>query len=444
MAERLTQAGVDAWLRSDGKALKDPETKGLELRRYPSGKASWSFRYRTRTDGKQRRATIGEAGLRGFSLRQARDRADELKSQVRDHRDPVAEQKAGSGKRTFGELIEIYLKACTKRELRPATLQAYNHFLGLPEVRALYDRPADSITHGVLNDLIETVRDTKGVRTGKKRVATARSLRTYLHGMYEWALDHDKVAESPFYSGRVRSAVKYLSGDNRPKKRDRTPSGDELRDILDALKKQPQPYADIVTVLILAGLRRKDVAEAWVDNNDGDCDKFDPKHDKFNFDHKVWTIPGRRMKNHKMHRVPLTDELIQILKPRVDALPPSGGYVFATKRGKKLTAFGLAKERLDRDSRVTGWRHHDLRRSIGSLMPQELEIPVHVANAILAHSGARAANTTVGDTRSDPILGTYMTATFFEARRKAMIAWAAWLHSDNDPETNVKQLSDYR
>jgi integrase len=61
-----------------------------------------------------------------------------------------------------------------------------------------------------------------------------------------------------------------------------------------------------------------------------------------------------------------------------------GELVFGTARGKRFQAFGKGKRALDKLCGVTGWRLHDLRRTIVSGMAR-LGVPRHVADKILNH-----------------------------------------------------------
>jgi integrase len=61
-----------------------------------------------------------------------------------------------------------------------------------------------------------------------------------------------------------------------------------------------------------------------------------------------------------------------------------GELVFGTARGKRFQAFGKGKRALDKLCGVTGWRLHDLRRTIVSGMAR-LGVPPHVADKILNH-----------------------------------------------------------
>ena len=59
-------------------------------------------------------------------------------------------------------------------------------------------------------------------------------------------------------------------------------------------------------------------------------------------------------------------------------------YVFGTARGKRFQRFGREKHAIDKLCGITGWRLHDLRRTIVSGMAR-LGIPPHVADKILNH-----------------------------------------------------------
>ena len=52
-------------------------------------------------------------------------------------------------------------------------------------------------------------------------------------------------------------------------------------------------------------------------------------------DAPLWTIPGRRMKKRKQHRVPLSEQVVRILD-EARALDPSGDLVFGVRNGRHL------------------------------------------------------------------------------------------------------------
>jgi hypothetical protein len=74
--------------------LLDAAARGLSLRVFPTGRASWSFRYRPKGGGARRRINLGEYPTVG--LAEARRRADRARGEVSGGGDP---QGALSAKR---------------------------------------------------------------------------------------------------------------------------------------------------------------------------------------------------------------------------------------------------------------------------------------------------------------------------------------------------------
>jgi integrase len=86
--------------------------------------------------------------------------------------------------------------------------------------------------------------------------------------------------------------------------------------------------------------------------------------------------------------------------------------VFATSRGKNFQAFRKAKEKLDELSGVSGWRLHDLRRTIVSGMAR-LGIPPHVADKILNHQSGTISG----------VAAVYQRHDFLAERKEALDRW---------------------
>jgi hypothetical protein len=64
--------------------LLDTVARGLSLRIFPTGRASWSFRYRPKGGGARRRITLGE--YPNVGLAEARRRADRAEEEAADAR----------------------------------------------------------------------------------------------------------------------------------------------------------------------------------------------------------------------------------------------------------------------------------------------------------------------------------------------------------------------
>ena len=106
-------------------------------------------------------------------------------------------------------------------------------------------------------------------------------------------------------------------------------------------------------------------------------------------------------------------------------------HVFATgharavdpETGKRTTDspiinWARPKEKLDQISGVTGWRLHDIRRTVVTGMNEKLRIEPHVVESVVGHvSGAAKRG----------VAGTYNRAQYLEQRTAALEAWGRYL-----------------
>src|SRR4051794_26249711 len=88
MQAKITKRTVDALASG---ILADTEIKGFVARRLDSGAATYGFRYRDKTTGKQRWIALGLHGA--ITADEARGLAKKRAGEVADARDPAAEQE---------------------------------------------------------------------------------------------------------------------------------------------------------------------------------------------------------------------------------------------------------------------------------------------------------------------------------------------------------------
>jgi len=153
--------------------------------------------------------------------------------------------------------------------------------------------------------------------------------------------------------------IKKLAG----VKRERVLSKLEVKNLLEALNYEDQIYQDVIKLLLLTGQRKSCVfAMEWreVDHERG-----------------VWIIPTNKMKAKRPHAVPLTIEVMEILKRRSEQAERGEKFVFPANRsltghiteksGKgsfwwRITErAGLRSEEKEQNVTI-----HDLRRTIAS------------------------------------------------------------------------------
>lgn len=134
----------------------------------------------------------------------------------------------------------------------------------------------------------------------------------------------------------------------------------------------------------------------------------------------VWQMPGSRTKNHKPHLVPMTPAVVTILK----SIPRIGPYVFTTTGDTPVSGFSKAKGRVDQriasQIAVAGGQHlppwvlHDLRRTMITVMNENLGIQPHVVEAVVNH---------VNGVAKAGVAGVYNRALYLDDRRLALEKW---------------------
>jgi integrase len=349
----------------------DRQIPGFGIRITDRGVRSYILIYTH--NGRRRRYTIGRVGE--ISLEDARELARQLRGQVRrEGRDPAAEQKAARAlakvatAKNFADVVELYTKRdlAQRRRGREARMTIDLHLM--PAWGAL---PITSITRAHVIAKIESLVDA-GMSGGAERVfALARRI-------FSWAISRGEfgIERSPFEKLRVADIV------GKRTFRTRILSDREWRALFRAAPALGHPFESIIYLLARTGLRRSEIAEA--------------RFAEFDLDQKLWTIPSNRMKADAPHTVPLTDEMLGILR----SLPRTGEFLFPTERGDRpVSGFSAIKRKLDREmhselAREAGedvalepWTFHDVRRSMRTQL-SSLPVPGGdlVRELLLAHS----------------------------------------------------------
>jgi integrase len=143
---------------------------------------------------------------------------------------------------------------------------------------------------------------------------------------------------------------------------------------------------------------------------------------EISFERKMWRLPSaeefqpQRTKNGQEHIIDLSPQAVAILEslPRLQ-----GDFIFSTTGRTPISGFGKAKARLDAamgnrlDKPLRPWRVHDIRRTVASLMGEDLDIDQGVIERCLNHlTGTQSG-----------LMGTYQRQQYRAKREHAMIAW---------------------
>lgn len=132
---------------------------------------------------------------------------------------------------------------------------------------------------------------------------------------------------------------------------------------------------------------------------------------EFDLDAKIWTIPGKRMKSKREHRVPLAPRAAAVIRQMIDA--QAGAYVFPGGRKGKPLSTGAMTALLKRMGR-TDITVHGMRSTFRDWTAEQAHFPREVAEAALAH------------VVSDQTEAAYRRGDMLEKRRLLMEAWASY------------------
>jgi hypothetical protein len=276
--------------------IPDGEVRGLYLQIFPSGKASWAFRYRF--GGRTRKLTIGASPEIG--LKDARDLARAAHLQIASGEDPGAVKQAARTDakalpaRDMVEKVAAQFLARHVKNLGAATRNEVGRVIAKEILPAFRGRRLSEIKRPDVIEWLDAIVD-RGAPISANRALS------WFKGLCNFAVERGVLDVSPI------AAIKAPSPETP---RDRVLSDDELRSVWEAADALEPVYAGFIKLLILTGQRRSEVAEMrWAE---------------IDLENRVWLLPKERAKNGVEHSIPLSDQAAEILK----ALPRIAGSDF--------------------------------------------------------------------------------------------------------------------
>lgn len=383
----------------------DMQQIGLRLRASPGSQVRFAYKGR-HPDGRTRTVTIGD--YPAISLKQARDRAAEIRQEMKGGADPTQDKRrqrqvTTTTDITLGALLDEYEAfAAPNRKIWQKSKK------GRAEARrriecvfdAVMDKPAKDLT---LTELSRIMRDHKPRASHTKAKANGQvsRARAYLAPVFDWAAGRKRF--SKVGAGRDEIIdVPDLGLTHDPASDDPTITGkserlldqDQLARVLpllrypapSCLKMQLAPEQDYRPIalrfLLLTAARLDEVASMrWGD---------------VNLTLGIWhkpSVKSTRGKPRDQH-LPLSDEARRL----VEFLPTCGvaqpnDLVFPNEAGGKLGNWPRITRAIIRESGSMVWHRHDLRRTASTLM-QALGVAGSVIDTILAHTKPRQEENT--------------------------------------------------
>ena len=238
----------------------------------------------------------------------------------------------------------------------------------------------------------------------------ARAVRSNLSTIMIWAINREYRASNPATPATVKELGKQPPGSHH-----QSLPEDQLGSALAKIRDADAWWAEKYCLIFLAftGVRSCEAREAtW---------------EQINLDSATWTIPGSRMKNSVIHKVPLSTQAVEILLYAREQTGRSEGVILPPQRGG-----------------------HHMNSDRLSLLMRKLEIPAVPhgdRSSVRNWAGGRAdiaqpaAEMVLGHKQGAQIVKTYMTSDFFEHRRPIMQEWADFLTQTMGPTIGDEQNS---
>src|SRR6266516_2256375 len=344
--------------------LIDGAVPGLRVRMSPSGLMTWSLNVRD-AKGNRRRFDVGP----GLGLAAARERAEKLRWQIRDGRDPTAEKKADrerakaaqAGIGTFGSVIASYfnigpgklLDSCSEQERRIRHVFAKH-----------LKRPAVEISPAELQLTADQ----------HSSVASAGHAVAYIRPLAAWASKRELMRKG--FGELEKPTVKHDADPTREIGQ-RVLSVGELSKILPKLGRRGHDAS--ARFMLWSGCRLEEACGA--------------KWGEIDLDRGTWTISASRRKDTRSKvrkkQVQQHDHVIILPRQAIELLREIGPgepdhLIFRGDRSAKLQNWDRWSKAVALGTGITGWDRHSLRRTTAT-MAGELGAPPHVISAMLGY-----------------------------------------------------------
>ena len=415
MKAKITKTAIDELRKqavASGKTvyLWDAELTGFGALATVKGSASYFVEFRIGgRAAPNRRVSLGKHGA--LTPSEARSLAKAKLGEVAKGVD-VAQVKRDERLRLASGTFRDVCKRYIEREAKPTRhWQEMRRVLERDAMPAFGPQSISTITRQQIRGRLDAIVTEPG-----RKPSAERKLYVALMPVFKWAAERGAIDSNP------------MTDLTRPKpapRRKRVLDHGEIRIMWTATDALDWPFGPFYKLLLLTGARREEVAGMrWPELDLQRC---------------IWRLPPaeefqpQRTKNGQEHLIDLSPQVVAIIEglPRMHE-----GFVFSTTGRTPISGFGKAKARLDAEmGRHLGkplrpFRVHDIRRTVASLMGDDLDVDQGVIERCLGHlTGTQSG-----------LMGTYQRQQYREKRKQAMTLWGMFIEqlvSGDTPASNV-------
>lgn len=365
--------------------------QGLYLQVSQSGSKSWVYRYQKA--GKERRHGLGP--YPSVSLENARRGAEFCRQLRAEGNDPIDYKRQLELNRQLENAKGITFKECALAYIdsHKAGWKNRKHESQWRNTLETYAFPIMgnlSVQHidvGLVLKVLEPI--------WFEKTETASRVRQRIENILDWAkVRNHRTDENPArWRGHLEKLLPKRTKVQKVKHFAAMPYN-ELPDYFRSLRKIDTLAAKTLAFTILTATRSNEAREA--------------KWEEIDLKAKAWIIPDERMKAGRPHRVPLTQECIEILN-EVKRLKVNELVFPGLRKGKPISDAALLKHLKQTHHELT---IHGFRSSFRDWCAEMTNYPGALAEAALAH------------TLKDKTEAAYQRGDMLDRRRNLMDAWA--------------------
>ena len=356
---------------------------GLYLFVQPSGTRSWIQRLVVR--GRRRELGLGSLAL--VPLAEAREKALANRKLARQGGDPLAEKRRTEGIPTFAEaamrVLEQKRDGWRGRRHHREWMSSLRRF-AFPRIGKM---PVSDVTSADVLEILTPI--------WHRKASSARRVRQRLRAVLEWAVAMEFRFDNPCdrigpVLGPQQDVTEHMQA---------LPHGEVAAAIRTVQAATVPEVAKLAfEFLVLTAARWSEVRWAEWEEIDRDAG--------------VWTVPARRMKANRQHRVPLCGRALEILEAARTLGEGTGPLVFTRRGGKPLNDKQLRWLVCEQGIAAVP---HGFRSSFRDWAAEETDHPREVIEAALAH------------VVRNRVEAAYARSDLFERRRRLMNDWSSYL-----------------
>lgn len=397
---RLTDKEIKSAKPSD-KEYNLFDGDGLRLRIKPNGSKHWIFNYYRPTSRKRANLSLGK--YPDLSLANARKMTLEANELLAQEIDPQDEKKRKQDEHnaihqhTFLNVSKEWFEL-KKDEVTPDYAVDIWRSLELHILPSISNLPVSSINAPQIIELLKPIE-------AKGSLETVKRLSQRLNEIMNFATNCGLVPANPLTG--IRAAFK------KPKKEN-----------MAALK--PAELPELMGAIANASIKRttRCLIEWQLHTMTRPSEASGARWDEINWDEKVWTIPAERMKKRREHRIPLTEQMLELL----EVIKPISGhreFIFPSDRDPKKPCnsqtANMALKRMGFAGRLVS---HGL-RSLASTTLNEQGFDRDLIEAALAH------------VEDNQVRSAYNRTDYLERRRPMMCWWSEYIQEASKGKLSI-------